>query len=195
MTPTIPQADHADVARVHAILSGKFSPTQRGISDCQYLRLRQAVAAMLLAGLTMCSAFSDFISDVVGRSAEKEMIGSDAWWVIAVMTDVHSVGDRTVVYLPRQSVSTDQPSVAGHVSVAMTSTPAYPNPTIDRAIDPSPEAVLNRSMVTAWLAVPLLLEAVALNQNRLFATEACERYEHRPNICHARTCCNDRRPL
>ena len=40
------------------------------------------------------------VLDVVTRRPEKEVVRSHAWWVVAVMTDIHSRGDRPVRHLP-----------------------------------------------------------------------------------------------
>ena len=84
------------------------------------------------------------VSHVLGVRAQSKVRRIHARWVIAGMKDVHALGDRAVVNLPRQAMSSDVPAVFLERSIAADSRVASPSPASRTSLNELPEPTRRR---------------------------------------------------
>lgn len=101
----------------------------------------------------MRPALRDHVGHVVVGRAQPQMLGSDAWRVIATVQDEHAIGDGAVGQQPRPTMSPRFPSpVIAPLDdpVRLSVTVARPDPAIVTTFDLRPEArILSTFHVTS----------------------------------------------
>ncbi len=116
-------------------------------------------------GCTWCDvpSFAHHISNVVGVSANKQVVWSNARRVVTVMADDHSLGYAAKMQFPTQAVGADVPAVSEDFAVA-TSTDMFIIPAGSGLSDGSPEAIFK------WTSMSSLSHSRSLTANRSRST-------------------------
>lgn len=104
------------------------------------------LGAMSLSGLVRThrsdkSALSVAVRHVLGVRAEKQMVGSDAWWIVASVADLDGIGDLAIVDSPRHAMGALQPAVYTNDAVSVRrSACRSPEPAVVCLLDLFPES-------------------------------------------------------
>lgn len=105
--------------------------------------VRVTLRTMRLGALcrTGCAAtLPVHVGVVVRDGAEKQVLGIDASWVVAVVADEHPIRDGAVVQLPRHTMGELTPSFLTKIAVAEHMLPAGPQPARVGTLNFHPEA-------------------------------------------------------
>lgn len=102
VTPSLASFDHADVLVGDSVSGPNHGDAARVTADSQNLLGSELGASGALApsGVRAVSSLGHHVGAVVSRGPKKQMVGIDAGAHIALVTDPHPVGDRSVRKLP-----------------------------------------------------------------------------------------------
>lgn len=97
------------------------------------------------------SSFRYFVFHIIFKRAEKQMIWSNTWRIIAAMQNAQSIGDWAKVQFPRYAVRQNMAAFYAHPPVLMAQA-ASPDPASIGFLDIAPKAVNDAWAYTARVA-------------------------------------------
>lgn len=141
----------ADPARYLAT-SKSFAMESANLKNLRLCQFGKTMASPLCA-----SALCFLVAVVVSLCAKEQVFGIDARRVVAPMQDVHAFRDRSIMQLPRHTMSSQTRLAVWHMdaAVAERSLTSRPQPAPIRLADLAPESVSD------WFARPSLAPHVA----------------------------------
>src|SRR5271166_3333772 len=140
MRPSFSPFDAADLCLADAVLNRDFLLRADVPADSTDLLLGQLGLAVFDAPLSCLAAFCVSVGHVIGVSAEKHVIRSDAGPDIAVVADAEALGDGAVVEFPSEAVGFNRRAVHFELPVAVGERASQPLPASVRLANLGPKA-------------------------------------------------------
>lgn len=147
MPPSFSHNDGPDIGFSNSIFTNKIHV--RGLMIPMSFAYRSHILFGKLCGTcslairTIATSFAHTISDIITLSSKKKVLGIDASWIVAVMTYMHSLRDKSAMNFPRESVSphaASLPSDAENQFAITVRVGSSPCPTVRRFTDKTPKS-------------------------------------------------------